>query len=161
MDLYLIRHADAGTPVNDPDADAQRPLSKLGHTQARELAVWLTKLGVRLDAIVSSPLARAVQTSEEMLAHLPEPLPTLHVHEEVGLDLRPRKVVKFLRDLGKSSLAVVGHQPTLGMFAAWLIGSKKAHIEPAKAGVAKITGDELGKADGTLVWLSSPEWYQG
>jgi phosphohistidine phosphatase SixA len=53
----------------------------------------------------------------------------------------------------------VGHQPDLGEFAAWLIGSKKAQIDIAKAGVAFIHCEkEVTKGGGSLEWLVPPEW---
>jgi phosphohistidine phosphatase SixA len=54
----------------------------------------------------------------------------------------------------------VGHQPDLGEWTAWLIGSKKAHIDLAKAGVAFLAcPDGTRKGGGSLVWLVTPDWY--
>jgi len=160
VDLYFIRHADSPTLADAGVAsDFDRPLSELGRAECQALASALNKVGVRFEAIVTSPMVRAVQTSEELLAHLPEPLLPLHVFDEIGEDCRPRKVVKFLRELDKESVAIVGHRPSIDQLMAWLIGSKKAQLELAKAGVAKITGDDLGKGEGMLVWMTSPEWY--
>ena len=45
-------------------------------------------------------------------------------------------------------------------FAGWLIGSKRAQIDLAKAGIACISvADEPRKGGGALVWLVTPEWY--
>jgi hypothetical protein len=41
----------------------------------------------------------------------------------------------------------------------WLAGSKKVHVPLDKAGVAYLEcGEDLGKGDGVLVWLVTPEW---
>ena len=160
MDLYLIRHADSPALADAGVAsDFDRPLSDAGRAQCQALAAALNKVGVHFDAIVSSPTVRTVQTSEELLAHLPEPLPPLHVFDEIGEDFRPRKVVKFLRELSKDSVAIVGHQPSINQFMAWLIGSKKAQLELAKAGIAKVAAEEWGKGEGVLSWMLAPEWY--
>ena len=162
MELYFIRHAESPTIEEAGVAsDFDRPISDTGRTQCRQLAASLNRLSVRLEAIVTSPLVRAVQTSEELLAQLPEPLPPLHVFDEIGEDCRPRKVVKFLRELGGESIAIVGHRPSIDQLMAWIIGSKKAQLGLAKAGVAKIVVDEPGKGEGLLVWMASPEWYAG
>jgi 2,3-bisphosphoglycerate-dependent phosphoglycerate mutase len=65
MDLLLVRHAlpvrieDAGQPANPELTDE-------GHGQAAALAAWLA--GERLDAVYSSPLARAMQTAAPVAA---------------------------------------------------------------------------------------------
>jgi phosphohistidine phosphatase SixA len=57
-------------------------------------------------------------------------------------------------------MALVGHQPDLGFYAGWLIGSKSAQVDLAKAGVARITCDDKpGKGRGMLIWLVTPEWF--
>ena len=50
--------------------------------------------------------------------------------------------------------------PELAGYAAWLIGSKKAHLELTKAGIARINFEEVpAKGAGVLNWLVTPEWY--
>src|SRR5262245_30781738 len=83
MDLYLIRHAAAAEAGPDGN-DVVRPLTDLGHRQAKALAAALVKRGVTLNAIVTSPLIRAAQTTEHLMAGLPEPHPPLHVFDEIG-----------------------------------------------------------------------------
>jgi phosphohistidine phosphatase SixA len=90
---------------------------------------------------------------------LPEPKPASHILEEIGFEVRPKVIVKFVEDLQLETIAVVGHQPGLSRFAAWLIGSKKAQLDMAKAGLARIQCEELAKGGGTLVWLLTPELY--
>src|SRR5437660_4445108 len=119
MDLYLIRHADAAPPGPDGD-DVIRPLTNKGHRQAKALAAALAKQGVTFDAIVTGPRIRAAQTTEHLTAGLPEPHPPVHVCEEVGYDARPKKILKFIESVPGQSIAVVGHQPGLGRFAAWM-----------------------------------------
>ena len=57
------------------------------------------------------------------------------------------------------TVAIVGHQPSINQFMAWLIGSKKAQLELAKAGIAKVAAEEWGKGEGVLSWMLAPEWY--
>ena len=65
MDLILIRHAE---PVRIADAEgpANPPLRDRGRLQADRLAAWLADEGV--DAIVSSPLRRALETAAPVAA---------------------------------------------------------------------------------------------
>jgi len=163
VDLYLIRHADA-IPVGERgiQEDVDRPLSEQGETQARTVAGGLQRRGVSLSVIVTSPLRRARQTAEGILRAWTPPGPELLVADELAPGGKRRKLARFLRNWGADKVALVGHQPDLNDFAAWLIGSKKAQIDLAKAGVAYITcGDGPRKGTGSLLWLVAPEWLAG
>ena len=162
MELYLIRHADA-VPLGEDgiEDDEDRPLSAVGLAQCSPLAAALQRQGVRLEAIVSSPLLRARQTAEGLLKHLAPPTPEVQVCEHVAPEGKRRKLSRFLRGLGKQSIAVVGHQPDLSLYVGWLIGSKIAQVELAKAGVACVHfDDEPDKDSGALAWLVTPQWCQ-
>jgi phosphohistidine phosphatase len=157
MNLYLIRHADAGQHKQDPAEDAERPLTAAGRAQMKNVAKGLLAWDVHFDAVVSSPLLRARQTAEELLRNWSEPTPELRVCEEVAPGGKRRLLARFLREQGGEALAVVGHEPDLSAFAAWLIGSKKARLVLEKAGVACITcEDKPRKGAGSLAWLVTP-----
>jgi phosphohistidine phosphatase SixA len=67
-----------------------------------------------------------------------------------------------LRNLPAEAIAVVGHLPDLGFHTGWLIGSKKAQIDYAKGGVARVHfPSKPEKGSGVLVWLVTPEWLAG
>jgi phosphohistidine phosphatase len=162
VDLFLIRHAEA-VPVGDQGVieDADRPLTESGHAQARALAGGFRRARVHLDRVLTSPLLRARQTAEDMLSQWDKVnAPDLTLCDELAPGGKRRKLNRFLRSLTGSTFALVGHQPDLNLYAAWLIGSKKTQIDVAKAGVAYITcGDRPGKGRGCLVWLMPPEWF--
>ena len=64
--LWLLRHADAaeGAP------DDERPLTERGIQQAEAAGQALKQLGVKLDACLSSPKLRALQTAQLACAPL-------------------------------------------------------------------------------------------
>lgn len=160
MDLYIIRHADA-QPLGEGGIanDADRPLTAAGRAQCGPLAAALQRQGVRLERILTSPLLRARQTAEGLLQELDTPKPELHICDHLAPCGKRRKLSRFLRGLGAQSIAVVGHMPDLGLYAGWLIGSKKAQIDFAKAGVAYIRfQDEAAKGAGALRWMVTPKW---
>ena len=112
-----------------------------------------------LERLVTSPLLRARQTAEEVLEHLSSPTPELHTCDHLAPGGKRRKLTRFLRGLGAQSVAIVGHMPDLGLYASWLIGSKKVQIDLAKAGAACIHfEDKPDKAEGVLTWLVTPQW---
>jgi phosphohistidine phosphatase len=160
MDLYLIRHADA-LPLGEGGIqdDAERPLSETGVAQCAPLAEAFARRGVHLDQVVTSPLLRARQTAEAILQHLPSP-PPLHLCDHLAPGGRRRKLTRFIRGLEGTSLGLVGHMPDLALFAAWLIGSKKAQVEIAKAGFACVRFESRPDKDlGVLISLLPPQWY--
>jgi phosphohistidine phosphatase len=161
MDLYLIRHADAlALGERGNTQDSERPLSDKGFGQAKQLGAWMQRKGIALDQIFTSPLVRAHQTAEGMAGPI-SPAPPLQLCQELAPGEKPKSLAKVLRRWGGERAALVGHLPDLPVFAAWLIGSKRAQIDLAKAGIAYISvADEPCKGGGTLVWLVTPEWLQ-
>src|SRR6201996_2273311 len=63
MNLYILRHASAGTRRANPVIDVKRPLDKEGKQQCILVGSYLNALKVQFDVIVSSPLKRALQTA--------------------------------------------------------------------------------------------------
>lgn len=159
MELYIVRHADA-IPQGDPSFadDAARPLTPRGLEQARAVAEVLVRKGVPLGAVVTSPLLRAKQTAEEIVRSWPSSPPALHVCDQLAPGSRRRKLARALEEFGAQAVAAVGHEPDLSQFTAWLMGSKKAKIKLAKAGIACLRSDNgLGKGTCSLTGLVAPE----
>src|ERR1035438_1511013 len=63
MDIYFLRHANAGEPKANPAKDEKRPIDKLGIEQSHDVGRALAALDVNPDVIISSPLRRATQTA--------------------------------------------------------------------------------------------------
>ena len=63
MNLYLMRHANAGLSRGNPVLDAKRALIKEGKEQCMLMARVLSALKVQVDVIVSSPLKRCTQSA--------------------------------------------------------------------------------------------------
>jgi phosphohistidine phosphatase len=161
MELYLIRHAEAvAVGQNGVADDEERPLSENGRAQCRALAEALQRQNVKLDKIVTSPLLRAKQTAEALIEQLPSPAPELFECNALRPDGKRKKLNRFLHSLDAGAIAVVGHNPDLSTYAAWLIGGKEVQVDLAKAGVARIEVEgALEKGGGTLTWMVTPDWY--
>jgi phosphohistidine phosphatase len=161
MKLLLVRHAEA-VPLGFAGihTDSERYLTDLGKRQSLALADALKKAGVTADVVVTSPLVRAVQTGGPIAAMLTpdkEPVTT----EYLGFDeYRPKKLAEFVNDLDVNTAVLVGHMPTLGQFAEWLLAADEATIDFAKATAAKITcGRSVGEGSGTLKWMVHPKFF--
>ncbi len=122
MDLILWRHADA----EDGSPDSARKLTGRGQAQAASVAAWLKpRLPERCEILVS-PAVRAQQTAAAL--GLPYSTST-----KVGTGVA---AADFLAAAGwperRSTVLIVGHQPTLGRVAATLLSGKEADWEIAK-----------------------------
>jgi phosphohistidine phosphatase len=160
MQLYLIRHGQAEDRSAGGD-DADRVLTPAGEKEMRRVARRLAELGIRIDHTATSPLARARQTAEALLAAGVTPA----VEEEKFLagngtfdDLRAW--LGRRRREGAASVALVGHQPGLGEWAETLLcGEVRGRIQLKKAGLIALELPESGSAPGAcrLVWMTSPK----
>jgi phosphohistidine phosphatase len=162
VDLYLIRHAEA-SPLGEQgiQADEDRPLTEAGQSQAGQVGSGLRGRGPLPEVVLTSPLVRARQTAERLLAQWPAPAPELRLCDELAPGGKRRKLARALNDVGRERIALVGHEPDLSEWAAWLIGSRKARLDLPKAGVACIHCDgQVKKGGGTLVWLVPPDWLK-
>jgi phosphohistidine phosphatase len=138
MDLILWRHADAGDNVADTDleADLQRPLKAKGERQAQRIAEWLNQFIPESTRVLCSPALRCVQTAEALGRRV----------KKVDA-LGPGGTVEGLLAAtrwpdSKEPVLVVGHQPTLGMVAAYLM-----------AGEAALFGEPWSIKKGSVWWL--------
>jgi len=161
MRIYIIRHAEAlSLETAGVNADADRPLTDLGHSQCRALAAALLKHGVRFDLLLTSPYLRARQTTQGLLDQWPQPRPPVEECEDLAPEGKTGKIARLLRKMKPENVGLVGHMPDLAAHVAWFIGSKKARVDLDKAGVALIECEEMpDKGGGTLQWLLTPAWF--
>jgi phosphohistidine phosphatase len=117
--LYLARHAEA-VSEDDAGSDRDRWLSPRGREAARVLARLLREQRVELDAIACSPLPRAVQTAELVAAGL-DFLGAIAALRCLEPGAHPRVAATTIAGAGARVL-VVGHEPTMSMLGAFLLG---------------------------------------
>ena len=127
--LWLLRHAEAG----EGSPDAERKLTKKGEKQAKTAAKALKKLGVQLDACLSSPKVRAADTAKPVAETL-----GLEVQLEPKLAGGPFDPEQLAAGLGE--VLLVGHDPDFSMAVHDLTG---AQVRLKKGGLAGIESGEL------------------
>jgi phosphohistidine phosphatase len=64
MDLFILRHGEAGKRTASRGNDTKRPLTAVGEKEITEIAESLEKIGIKFDVILTSPLKRAQQTAD-------------------------------------------------------------------------------------------------
>ena len=154
MNLYLMRHANAGVPRGNATLDAKRSLIKEGKEQCVLMARVLGALNVQVDAIVSSPLKRAMQTAQYVGTELGYD-GKVEVSPALGLDADFPAFQKLLAKYAdREGVLMVGHNPNVFQFLGRLVtGNGGAAIRMRKGSVARI---DLNRHPALLQWLIDP-----
>src|ERR1700678_2382937 len=137
MNLYLMRHANAGLSRANPTLDAKRALIKEGKDQCVLMARVLSAFKVQIDVIVSSPLKRALQTAQFVGTEL-----GYEAKVEISPALGPeadyaafQKLIEKYAD--REGVRMVGHNPSLFQFLGRIItGNGGAGVRMRKGSVA-------------------------
>jgi phosphohistidine phosphatase len=149
MDLYFLRHGEADWP-DWKESDDERPLTKRGKKEMREVGAFLKRVKTRPDLIVTSPLPRASQTAEIAAKHL-----KVKCREDKLLapGFGRAKLEQLLKKHPEESLMIVGHEPDFSETISNLTG---ASLKLSKAGVALVELDRSWR-QGRLLWLFPPK----
>jgi len=139
MILYLMRHANAGTIRGNPVLDAKRGLIKEGKEQCMLMARLLNALKAPIDAIVSSPLKRALQTAQLMGTELGYEA-KVEISPALGLNGSYADFQDLLaKHADREGILAVGHNPNTFQFLGRLItGNGGAAIRMRKASIARV-----------------------
>lgn len=151
--LLFLRHARAVSRADWYRDDSERPLTERGREDAAHMADFMAKVGIRIEAIVSSPYVRAFDTAEVMARRL-------NMRDELVSD--PRVAPGF--DLARleailddhphaQSLMFVGHEPDFSSVLARLVGGR---ITMKKGGLAYVEIAQASLDGAALVWLVQP-----
>ena len=152
MELYLLRHDDAGDPHAWQGDDAVRPLSEKGRRQAESLGRFLAARGVSFDAIVSSPKVRAMETAQLVADSLGA---SVAGDGRLGERLELEDLAALIEGAGARRLMLVGHDPDFSDLCATLTGA--AYLPLKKGALARLDlALPLQPAAGILRWLLPP-----
>ncbi len=153
--LYLVRHGvafDAAPGTRDFD----RELTPQGARRVSCAAHGLRRLGVRPDAILTSPLRRAVQTAERVQKVLC-PNTAVEVYNPLAPGHDPANTLSGLSALrGADAVMLVGHQPDMGELAGYILshGGTSVWFDFKKGAVAAIEVSSLPpRSPGILRWF--------
>ena len=117
MDLILFRHAEA-FEMREVEDDLDRALTPKGERQAQRMADWLTQRLAHSTRILVSPALRCQQTAKA----LGKKFKTL---VELAPDGNGESLLKAARWPDASEpVLIVGHQPTLGFVASYLLSEQ-------------------------------------
>ncbi len=140
MNLYILRHASAGTRRSNPLLDVKRPLDREGKQHCLQLGDVLNALHISFDCILSSPLKRSLQTAQLVATETGYEARILH-----SPGLAPEATFPdFQQLLGQhetcENLLVVGHNPNLQSFLGCLLQpDQPSQIRLRKGSLARVS----------------------
>jgi phosphohistidine phosphatase len=154
--IFLVRHGDADAEIPEGLGDEARTLT----SKARQSTfAHFAHLGVRMvdvDLILTSPLARAVQTAQILSLAQKHDGP-LRAHRSLLPDMPVGAIETLLTDHSEENLVLVGHQPSMGAMAAHLLGlpTFPRHVNPGTV-IALDKSDVESDTPAKLLFFAAP-----
>ncbi len=154
MKIYILRHATA-EDRRPHLTDRQRRLTAQGVRELDAALGGLRRLKVRPDEVLSSPYRRAWDTAvmaARLLAGGKNPA-------EMDALVPGGSAIRVWMELKKyakaRSLMLVGHEPLLSEFAAFLLNTPNLAINLKKSGLIRVDLESLhvNRPIGTLRWV--------
>lgn len=159
MKICILRHAEA-EPGSATVAEGERKLTPKGKHDLRAVLKQAREAGVQPEVLLSSPWTRAMETATAAR----EAFECKHLIETKALlpGVAPTHIWGEIRSLRRvEEIMVVGHEPHLSRFAAFLLEAPVA-IDLKKAGLIRIeVQDKEGPPRGVLKWMLTPRLAQG
>jgi phosphohistidine phosphatase len=147
MRLYFLRHGKADWP-DWKKPDGERPLTKVGRKEMRQVGEFLVRCNVQVDLVLTSPLPRAAQTADIAAKHLKA---VCREEKMLAPGFSVRDVPRLVRKYPRDSLMLVGHEPDFSSVIEALTGG---NVKMAKAGLALV---DYAEKEGRLLWLVPPK----
>ncbi len=153
MKIYFLRHGVAVEPEDWKGNDYDRPLTTDGRERMGQEAKAIRKLGLGLDAILTSPLVRAKETAEIVARELKM---ASKEDERLGGDFDVSALEAILQGCADlKSLMLVGHEPSMSSVIGRLIGV--ARMDLKKGGLACVELPDALTMTGELHSLIPPK----
>ena len=161
MKLYIVRHAiaaEAGTP--EYEEDSLRPLTAKGKKKMQKIAQGLKELETEIDLILTRPYLRAVETAKILRKVFDLDRADVVETEHLSPIGYGDQLVNLINEkyAAMENIALVGHEPSLGILASMLIsGDPNLSLTLKKGGICQLSVDTLqyGRC-AILDWLLSP-----
>ncbi|MEO8513495.1 MAG: phosphohistidine phosphatase SixA [Ignavibacteria bacterium] len=159
MDIYIIRHGVAADLDSEIVEDSFRYLTIHGRNHCRIVAQRLKDMKVSFDAVLSSPLVRAVQTAEVFSSVMKYDNEIKTAIELIGGSTFNRFLKLIKRHSHHGSIAIFGHAPDVNSYSLNLIGNnpvKDLQLNFKNSSVCKINFDPASES-GTFDWFLNSE----
>nr|WP_158909931.1 histidine phosphatase family protein [Granulicella sp. L56] len=157
MNLFILRHASAGTRRPNPLLDVKRPLDKDGKRHCLQLAYVLNAMDIQFDLIVSSNLKRSLQTASLVGTEMGYESP-IQISKALAPEATARDFQHLLHECrDRENVLFVGHNPNINIFLGSLLVPVSTHataqVRLRKGSIARLS---LTRGPATLQWLLDP-----
>ena len=137
MQLVVIRHAIAQEREEFAPTgrdDSLRPLTDKGSAKMKKAAAGLRELVPEINVLAASPFTRAQQTARIVAAEYEDirVITTSTLEPDSELEA----FAEWLRARRGDTIAVVGHEPHLGVLVTWLMTGLEESRVPLRKGAA-------------------------
>jgi len=160
MRLLVIRHGiaeDRDEFAKTDRPDGERPLTDTGRRRMRRNARGLRRIVGKFDVLATSPYVRAAETARIVAEAMG--IPTPEIVDALTPEHRPADLLPWLsQQAAESVVAVVGHEPLLGVLVSWLLtGHEESRVVLKKGGACLLDLGARPEAGTALIrWLLTP-----
>jgi len=157
MEIFIMRHGDAGKRLSVSKKDSERSLTVQGRKEIEEISSALYRRRYRFDIIATSPLKRAHDTAA-VLGRKMNSMPVQDWDELKPESSRAALYARLSKLDPSSRILIVGHEPYLSSMIGDIISpTGDCRISLKKAGLAKVSVTSLTpNIEGKLRWLLTP-----
>jgi phosphohistidine phosphatase len=163
LNVFLLRHGEAGKRIIPMTKDSLRALTASGQEEVEGVGKSLAALGFKFDLIAASPLRRSKETAL-IVGKAFRKKPRQEDWDELKPEGSRQELYRRLEKVKPgSSVLLVGHEPylstTIGEITSKTAGSVDGfRVVLKKAGLAKITVTSFHpRISGELRWLLTPK----
>lgn len=159
MILYILRHgiAEDGPPAGG--GDAARRLTARGRDRVRAAVAGMRASGLKFDAILTSPMARAAETAA-LVADAYSGAPSPQTISTLSAGVAPADTLAALKSFDRhENVMVVGHEPGLTSLASLLLtgSANSLTLDLKKCGlVALELPNGIARGGAQLCWMLTP-----
>jgi phosphohistidine phosphatase len=163
LEVYFLRHGEAGKRMAVAEKDSERGLTESGQQEVKEIGDSMADLGLKFDVVATSPLKRSKETAMIVNKALKRKDPVEEWTELLPEGSREALYRKLGRQRAGTSILVVGHEPYLTTAINELASKGNTRdggtrILLKKGGLARVSLSGSGaRVSGELRWLLSPK----
>jgi phosphohistidine phosphatase len=158
MELFVLRHGEAGKTIPSGSSDSKRSLTVAGEKELITISRALRKIGVRFDVILTSPLKRARQTAN-IVAKEFKAQNKIRQLRELSPEGNKKALYQSLSSFNEgTSILLVGHNLYLSEMVSEIVTDDKSlRLDLKKGSIVRIRVIPAApKLKGELRWLITP-----
>lgn len=150
--FVLLRHGIAEERIEGRN-DEERSLTAKGNSRMKEIGRALPLIVPKPELIISSPLARCLQTSLWVAKGYGRKL-KIESSDALKPMARTKEFLTLIEQLSNRVVIFVGHEPNLTAIMKEITGAKIPNLELKKGACYGVSLN--GTSDGMLEWLLTP-----